>query len=73
MNLKSNWWLIVVGVLTEVWLSSAIFSRTTSLKKRWRREIRSTADDRVKKVRDQANKRRIFTVIEFGVELAEKS
>lgn len=73
MNLKSNWWLIVVGVLTEVWLSSAIFRRAASLKKRWSRENRSTADDRVKKVRDQANKRRIFTVTEFGVELAEKS
>ena len=50
MNLKSHWYLLIGTILSQIWLPSATSKKSFALKKRLKKDVRSTDSVRIKKV-----------------------
>ena len=50
MNLKSNWWLLIGTILSQIWLPSATSKKRFSVKQRLKKDVRSDDSVRIKKV-----------------------
>ena len=50
MNLKSNWWLLIGTILSQIWLASATSKKSLTLKQRLKKDVRSADSSRIKKV-----------------------
>lgn len=49
MNFEAKWWLVIMTVMGNFWFLSAIPKKRTSIKQRWKKDTRSSNDERVKK------------------------
>ena len=50
MNLKSNWWLLIGTILSQIWLPSATSKKSFTVKQRLKKDTRSADNVRIKKV-----------------------
>ena len=64
MNFEAKWWLVIMTVIGNFWFLSAIPKKRTSLKQRWKKDTRSSNDERVKKVR-KFNQKSLFITLCF--------
>ena len=64
MNFEAKWWLVIMTVIGNFWFLSAIPKKRTSLKQRWKKDTRSSNDERIKKV-GKFNQKSLFITLCF--------